>query len=36
MCTIEEDIERILISEKDIRKAVKKMGKQIVSKLLFI
>ena len=29
MRTIEEDIERILISEKDIRKAVKKMGKQI-------
>lgn len=26
---IEEDIERILISEKDIKKAVKKMGKQI-------
>ena len=29
MHTIEEDIERILISEKDIKKAVKKMGKQI-------
>ena len=29
MRTIEEDIERILISEKDIKKAVKKMGKQI-------
>ena len=28
MRTIEEDIERILISEKDIKKAVKKMGKQ--------
>lgn len=29
MHTIEEDIERILISEKDIKRAVKKMGKQI-------
>ena len=29
MHTIEEDIERILVSEKDIKKAVKKMGKQI-------
>ena len=29
MHTIEEDIERILISEKDIKKAVKKIGKQI-------
>ena len=29
MYTIENDIEKILISEKDIKKAVKKMGKQI-------
>ena len=29
MYNIEDDIERILISEKDIKKAVKKMGKQI-------
>ena len=29
MHKVEEDIERILISEKDIKKAVKKMGKQI-------
>ena len=29
MHNIEEDIERILISEKDIKKAVKKVGKQI-------
>lgn len=29
MHTIEEDIERILISERDIKKAVKKIGKQI-------
>ena len=29
MTNIENDIERVLISEKDIRKAVKKMGKQI-------
>ena len=29
MHLIEDDIERILISEKDIKKAVKKMGKQI-------
>lgn len=29
MYTIENDIEKILISEKDIKKAVKKIGKQI-------